>query len=458
MFLPANEIVIPNDWEPRKYQMRTWHALDDLGKRRALVIAHRRWGKDDLALNWTAAAMQLRPGTYWHMLPQASQARKAIWDAINPHTGVKRIDQAFPKELRRSTRNNDMFIEFTNGATWQVVGSDNFNSLVGSPPIGIVLSEWALANPSAWAFLRPILLENDGWALFITTPRGRNHVAQMVRGFQDDPTWHVEISDVSKTGVFTDEQLEAERREMVVEYGEDYGNALFEQEYNCSFDAAVMGAYFGPLVTLAEQEGRIPKRVEVNPDLPVHSAWDIGVGDSTAIWCFQVHPDGVTVVDFYVSSGVGVEHYIDWLNERGYAGSDYVPHDAKVKEWGTGKTRVERMIELGRDPKLVPNMKLPDGIQAARDFLRGVLAIDGTKCEHGIEALRVYRRNWDDINKVFQEHPVHDWSSHPADAFRYMAIAWRELIKHPDPEPPKFFEEMTINDLWKSAPSLDDRI
>jgi phage terminase large subunit len=169
-------ITLPHKWSPRPYQKRLWSYLEGGGKR-AIEIAHRRWGKDDVALHWAACAAMQRPASYWHMLPNYSQARKAIWTAVNPHTGKRRIDEAFPAAIRSATLENEMFIRFKNGSTWQVIGSDNYDSLVGTPPAGIVFSEWARANPASWGYLAPILLENDGWALFITTPIGRNHCA-----------------------------------------------------------------------------------------------------------------------------------------------------------------------------------------------------------------------------------------------------------------------------------------
>ncbi len=155
------EIDLPHNWSPRPYQMAAWCAWE-AGTRRLLLIWHRRAGKDDVALHMAAVAAHERPANYWHCLPEYAQARKAIWTAVNPHTGKFRIDEAFPKELRKSTRNNDMEIQFLNGSTWRVVGSDNPDSLVGAAPAGIVFSEFALSNPSAWGLLAPILEENDG--------------------------------------------------------------------------------------------------------------------------------------------------------------------------------------------------------------------------------------------------------------------------------------------------------
>ncbi len=244
-------------WRPRAYQQSLWQFLDQ-GGLRADVAAHRRWGKDDVALNWAREAMSRRVGIYWHMLPEASQA---IWNAINPHTGRKRIDEAFPVEHRRRTNNTEMLIEMDNGAIWQVVGSDNYNSLVGAPPIGVVFSEWSLARPEAWQYMRPILAENGGWAIFIWTPRGRNHATTAFEMRANDPTWFTLKSSALDTGVFTDAQLEREKAELIGESGsKEEGEARFASEYLVSFDAAVPGSYYGALITDAEAQHRGRRR------------------------------------------------------------------------------------------------------------------------------------------------------------------------------------------------------
>jgi len=200
-----------------------------------------RAGKDDVCLHWAARAAVLRPGTYWHMLPEASQARKAIWEAVNPHTGKRRIDEAFPQEIRQTTREQEMMIRLFNGSTWQVVGSDNWNSLVGSPPVGLVYSEWALADPTSWAYLRPILAENGGWVLFITTPRGDNHAKTSYELALTTDGYFAELLSADKTGVFSEEQLESERQEYIAQYGKSRGEALFNQEFMVSFSPAFAG-------------------------------------------------------------------------------------------------------------------------------------------------------------------------------------------------------------------------
>ena len=278
-------INIPNNWVPRWYQLPTWQYLESGGKR-CIDIWHRRAGKDDVALHWTAFSAMEVTANYWHMLPKANQARKAVWDAVNKHTGKRRIDEAFPAEIRANTRDQDMFIRFINGSTWQVIGSDNYDALVGSPPYGVVLSEWALANPAAWAYLKPILDENGGWALFITTPRGKNHAKSMLDLGLADKSWHAEVMPATRSKVFSTEQLTKTLAEYIALWGEDAGTALFEQEYLCSFESAMPGAYLAAELRRAQQQGRI-KCIPYEHGIPVDTYWDLGVDDSMSIWFVQ---------------------------------------------------------------------------------------------------------------------------------------------------------------------------
>jgi hypothetical protein len=416
-------IRLPNNWRPRDYQLGLWSYLEN-GGLRAYEVAHRRWGKDDIALHWTATAAHQRIGTYWHMLPEASQARKAIWEAVNPHTGKARIDEAFPPELRANTRGNEMFIKFRCGSTWQVVGSDNYNSLVGAPPVGLVLSEWALADPNAWAYLQPILEENGGWALFITTPRGRNHAATFYESCKVEPEWYTERQTAQDTGVFSQEQLDRIKREYIANYGDD-GEQRFLQEYFCSFDAGVVGAYYSREMQRAEEDKRICS-VPYDPSAPVYTAWDLGIGDSTAIWFLQVCGRELHLVDYIERSGVGLDVYAKEIKERPYVYEAHIlPHDAEARELGSGKSRVEILEGFKIKATIAPKLGVDDGIQAARALIARSW-FDETKCKRGIDALRQYRREWDDKLKIFKSRPLHDWASHGADAFRYLAVGLQE--------------------------------
>jgi len=434
------DITLPhNGWTPRPHQRRLWNYLRNGGKR-AVAVWHRRAGKDDVALHHTAMSMIERPGNYWHMLPEFTMARKAIWTAVNSHTGKRRIDEAFPLELRESTNEQEMFIRLKglgghSGSTWQCVGSDSVTrgSGIGSSTAGIVFSEFALANPSAWAYYRPILEENNGWACFVSTPRGRNHLLSLYNHARSDPAWFAELLTAEDTGALTPEALAEALREYTALYGLDQGRSSYLQEYFCDFAAAVLGAWFGHECKALRDEGRIVE-VEALEGQYVHRSFDIGVRDDTCVWWWQMQGSQLCILDCYSASGVGIEHYAEVIEQReaehGWLhGHDYVPHDAKVKEWGTGRTRVETMQSLGLRPLLVPMASMQDGINAVRRTLP--LCVFHPRCEPGIEALEQYRREWDDEKKVFRASPLHDWTSNYADSFRYLSQAWRYAPSRP---------------------------
>ncbi len=415
----------------RWYQQPLHQYLVNTPSPRAIEIAHRRWGKDEVVLAAECELAHKRIGTYWHCLPEYGQARKALWTAVNAHTAKRRIDEAFPLELRETTNEQEMFIRLKCGSTWQLIGSDRYDATVGAGPVFIGYSEWALGNPSAWAYHRPMLEENGGGAAFITTPRGRNHAKAMYDMAAKNPRWFAEISTVRETGALSAEQLDESLTEYIALYGEDVGRAQFEQEYLCSFNAAILGAFYAREMLAVRSGGRIVE-IEPDPGRPVHTAWDIGVRDDTSIWWFQVVGTEIFILDCYTASGAGVDHYAQVCHSKPWRrGVDFVPHDAKVKEWGTGRTRVETMREFGLAPSLVPNASKMDGIQAVRTTLGRCVFHPRTE-DTGIAALEQYRREWDDEKKTFRASEVHDWTSHLADAFRYLAMAWRAV-----PEPVK---------------------
>ena len=427
------EATLPNDWQPRGYQLPLWSYLEGGGKR-AVACWHRRSGKDDVALHWAAVAGHERPANYWHLLPLQRQARRAVWDAVNPVTGRRRIDEAFPKEVRETTLENEMLIRFKSGSTWQVLGSDGFDALVGAPPAGIVFSEWALADPRSWSYLRPILDENDGWAVFLYTPRGRNHGLTTLKLGQSSEDWFAEVLTAHDTSVFAPDRLARIKHELVVENGQADGEALFAQEYECSFQAAIVGSYYGGLMEAAEKEGRI-SGVPYDPSVPVITGWDLGVGDSTVIWFLQQVGKEIHWIDYYEASGVGLDHYAKVLREKPYAYGDHLlPHDARARELGTGRTRVETLASLGIKVRVIPQNAVDDGINALRLLLPRSW-FDKAKCERGIEALRSYRREWDEAMATFRPRPLHDWSSHAADAARTFAMGLDERPKYRGPRP-----------------------
>lgn len=439
----------------RSYQRPLHEYMMSTPAARAIEIAHRRWGKDEIALGVTCELAHRRIGSYWHCLPEYGQARKALWTAVNAHTGKRRLFEAFPPEICENVNDTEMFIRLKCGSTWQMIGSDRYDATVGAGVAGITYSEWALANPSAWAYHRPMLEENNGWAMFITTPRGRNHAHAMYEMAKASPRWFAEVSSIHDTGALSPAQQEESLAEYIALYGEDIGRAQFEQEYECSFNAAILGAFYAREMVALRREGRIDA-VEHDPDRPVHRAWDIGVKDDTSIWWFQVVGTQVFILDCYSQSGAGVDHYAEIVEQKrklhGWKdGTDFVPHDARVKEWGTGRTRVETMQGLGLHPQVIPLASKLDGINAARKTLARCVFHPRTE-EQGVAALEQYRREWDDDKKTYKASEVHDWSSHLADAFRYLSMAWRNIPTPKEEQPKPVFT--TVEDGYVVAPML----
>ncbi len=462
-------IDYPVDWEPRWYQKPLWDYLN-AGGRHAECIWHRRAGKDDVALRHAGCEMLEKPGSYWHMLPQANQVRKAIWDAVNPHSGKRRIDEAFPPELFEK-REGDMFIRSrVNASTWQCLGSDNYDGAVGSPPRGIVYSEWALANPSVRGFLRPIITENQGWQIFITTPRGKNHAYQTYEAAKKNPNAFTELLTCYDTNVLSVQQLQEELHEYVTTYGEDMGLALYMQEYECSFDAAIMGAYYAAEFRNIDRDGRVTT-VPVDHRYPVHVAMDLGRSDDTSMWFFQSFGGRLRVVKHYATHGRKPEHYIgviagrdcqvniirdnvvvEWgsPNEHEHdwkIGSIWLPHDGAAATFSTLKTAEEQFAAAfgWKGVNIVPRLSVQDGIQATRLALSITEFDEG--CEDGIMSLRAYHRAWDDDKKIFKERPEHDWASHDADGFRYVAVVWNQDLLPKDAQPIRWATDRSFNEL-----------
>jgi phage terminase large subunit len=438
----VSEIMLPYNYDPRTYQMPTWQYMEgDQEGKRACVIAHRRWGKDLLAINTVAVKSQERVGLYWHLLPTYKQGRAIVWNGMT-RDGRKFIDH-FPKTLLDGEPNStEMRVKFKNGSQYQVVGTDDINSLVGTNPIGCVFSEYSLHDPAAWEYIRPILLENGGWALFIYTARGRNHGFKLFEMARKNKKWFCEISKAGSDGtrredgrpVFSDEQIQEERDSGMPE-------EMIQQEYFCSFEAPFVGAYYGSQMLNAEKQDRIMPDIPYDPLLPVETWWDLGVNDSTTIWFTQTYGMEVRVIDYYENSGEGLQHYARVLSgqvENGEHRKDYfygrhvAPHDVEVTELGTGKSRKAVAKELGIKFTTCPMHEVADGIEAVRTLLP-ICYFSWKRCERGIEALRQYRKEFDDKNKVFKNHPLHDWTSHGADAFRIGAMGRKMRPKNSKP-------------------------
>lgn len=423
---PEAWLPLPHKWEPREHQVALYEYLAGEGKR-ADVVAHRRWGKDEVALHWGSAAAGSKVGNYWHLLPEASQGRKAIWESVNPHTGRRRIEEAFPAEVRAKRNNDDMKLWLHNGSSWQVAGSDNFNSLVGSSPAGVVFSEWSLARPDAWTYIRPILAENDGWALFLWTPRGRNHATRAFEHRQGEPDdWFTLKSSAEDTEVFTREQLARERAELIAELGsEEEGHARYASEYLVEFDAPAPGTYYASTLERARVDGRIG-RVPYDPMLQVDTAWDLGINDFTAIWFFQQVGREVRAIDYFETSGEGLDSIVrQAIAAKPYLyGTHHLPHDVMAREIGPGRSRYETLAGLGVSPIAVGTPANPQERINAGRMLIPITWFDAEKCALGLDRLRAYRKKWSRETHGYGG-PVHDAASHGADAFGEFAVSRR---------------------------------
>jgi len=450
--------------------MAAWNYLENGGKHAELVW-HRRSGKDEIALHRTACAAFERTAGYWHMLPEYSQARKAIWDAVNPHSGKRRIDEAFPHELRKTTRNQEMQIEFVNGSSWQVVGSDRFDSLVGSTPAGIVYSEWALANPNARAYLRPIIAENNGWQVFITTPRGRNHALTTLNAAKKDKNAFAQVLTALDTGTFTPERLELELSTYIAEFGEDYGRSRFEQEYLCSFDAANMGAILARQISVAERVGRVRPDVDYDPlGQPIQISADIGRSDTSTWWFWQPCPGGYRIIDHDSGWGIDAEEWCARLEKKlqrypkDSLGKIWLPHDARAKTFAAKRSAVETFLLFfgANRVAITPNSSKADRINAARVITQRV-EFNSERCEKGLDALRSWSYKYDDEKKTFSSEPDHDWASHDGDGYSYGALIMQlSDPPPPPPEPPRGIfvgqTEVTLEEMWRSAPKPTGRL
>jgi len=428
------EITIPNKWTPRSYQLPFFKKMVTAVKRACLVY-HRRAGKDSMVLNFTATQMLKRVGTYWHLLPLQAQARKALWNGIDGQ-GRRIIDQVFPKEIRKRTLDNEMMIEFKNGSIWQMAGSDNYDSLVGSNPIGIVFSEYSIANPQAWDYLRPILAENDGWAVFIYTARGKNHGHKMYQMAKKNKEWFCELLTVDDTKrddgspVIGPAIIQQERDEGMSE-------EKIQQEYYCSFEAQIPGAIYSTHLATARDDHRI-QSIPVDPMLEVHTAWDLGISDAMSIWFFQTIGNEIRLIHYYENHNEGMEHYIQYLQEFKAKhtiqfGQHLAPHDIEVRELSTGKTRKVTAAKMGISFRTVqrPRSK-SEGHGAVRKIFPR-LYIDDVRAEHGLNCLSSYQYEWDDKKNVFKDQPLHDWASHGADALQTLALGWNEQNTHKRP-------------------------
>jgi phage terminase large subunit len=419
---------IPHNFTPRPgYQTDFMRAMDE-GTKRAFCLWHRRAGKDLVALHQLAKMAVQRVGIYWHMLPTARQTRKAIWNGMT-NEGIRFIDGTFPPDLVKRKNDTDMSLELANGSIVQFVGSDNYDGLVGSNPIGVTFSEFALSKPSAWNYIRPILTANGGWAVFNTTPRGRNHAFDLWRTSEKQPGWFRQQCTVHDTGLTYASANDPGRRlspsEMMEEERQNgMPEAFVRSEYLVDFTASMVGSVWADLVEELEARGGV-ETWEHDED-GVFTAWDLGMADATAIWFFRVRDSGIEFIDHLENRGKPLSFYGDEIDRRGYKYiKHWLPHDAVARTLASQVSVLDQLADrFGRGSVAIcPRLALLDGIQAGRWLLQQPQTrFHADKCKNGLDALRQYHYAYDDDNKMYDAKPEHDWSSHTADAFRYAAV------------------------------------
>ena len=410
--------VIEIDYTPR-LQAREFH---DRTERFAVLVAHRRFGKTVAAVNdliRDALTIDLPNVRVAYIAPYLSQSKAVAWDYALEYT--RDIPQI-------KVNHSELRIDFPNGARFRLFGADNYNAMRGLYFDAVVLDEMADFPASAWpTVIRPAIVDRKGRATIIGTPKGKNEFWEMYDYAKNHPEWWCRMFKASETDILDADELEEAKRTM----GED----RYEQEFQCSFEAAIQGAYYAQEMKTATTTGRVTN-VPYDPAVGVTTAWDLGIGDSTAIFFAQYVGQEIRIIDYYESSGVGLDHYAKVLSEKGYHYVEHIlPHDVQVKELGTGKSRVETLDALGiSDITIAPKLPVDDGIQAARSMIARCW-FDEEDCARGIEALRQYRREFDERLKTWRGRPLHDWTSHGADAFRYLAVGkqtrqdWGEPIR-----------------------------
>jgi phage terminase large subunit len=422
-------VELPNHFDARPYQRRPM-AYFDGGGRRAITVWHRRGGKDLTGMHQLCKMAHQRVASYWHIFPTAEQGRKAIWTEFTKD-GERIMEQVFPRAIRKTPREwapqAEMVVELKCGSIYRVLGSDRIE-VVGAGPAGVLFSEYSVAKPRTWDLIRPMLREKDGWAWFNFTPRGKNHAWKLLEMARGNPEWFVDVKTLYETRAYDpDRTIEEERASGMPE-------DLIAQEYLCDFSAANVGSFWGTQITQLERRGGVCAFEPPGRD-DVFTNWDLGKADDTAIWWWRPRPGGVDVLDHYASHGEEVAHYFDVLESRAERHGwryrrHWLPHDARAKTLATRTSVLDQFMERypGR-VAVVPDMLLLDGIASARRLLgseglrihkRCSEAASPKDCD-GLEALRAYHREWDDEKKCFREKPVHDWSSHTADSFRYLA-------------------------------------
>ncbi len=437
-----DEYTIPNHFKARDYQIPFLRELEkaidgESEVRFFYLVWHRRSGKDKVCIADAAPSMLIHePCLVKYIYPTLVMGRENLWDGIG--SDGFRYREHIPEFIRESEPNNTLMkIPIKGGSLFQVGGSDKPDSLRGGNAKMDIFSEWAEQDPYAWDVVEPILKENNGIAIFNTTPKGDNHARFLYEYAKNNPKWFVQTLTAKDTGIWTDRQLEEIQLDIIKRFtamgrSESEAISYYEQEYMCSFKSPVIGSYYGDNIRRAESEHRITN-VPVNESFSINTAWDLGIDDSMTIWFFQIVNQECHFIDYYENTGEGLGHYAQIMQEKGYLyGRHFAPHDIAVRELGTGKSRLETARSLGIKFETGANLPVDDGINAARAVFNQCW-FDKEKCDRGLSALKNYKKDWDEKNKVFKSTAKHDWASHAADAFRTFAVGYNKARTYTQP-------------------------
>ena len=394
------DIVIP--YEPRPLQEKIHNEL----KRFNVICCHRRFGKTVFAINHLImTACEITNSRLAYIAPTYRQGKAVAYDYLKEYTDPL-------MKLGGKRHETELKVDLWNKSRIQIFGADNPDSLRGLGFDGVVLDEYALMSPRVWTeVVRPAVSDKLGYVIFIGTPMGHNQfwdVYDLAKRRGED--WYAQLYRASETEVIPPEELEEARLTMPSDQ--------YEQEFECSFQAAVSGAYYGKQIQQAEKDNRICD-VDYDPSVDVETWWDLGIGDSTSIWFAQRVGTEIRLIDYYETSGESLAHYVNVLSDKAYNyGRHVAPHDITTRELGTGKSRLEVSYDLGLDFEVCPRLEVDHGIEAVRNNLDNCW-FDKNRCKYGIDCLRQYRKQFDDRMQTFKNKPLHDWASHGADAFRY---------------------------------------
>ena len=408
-------VTLPHRFEPRPYQRGIMKAICEDGVKRGICVWHRRAGKDKTFLNIMAIMAAQRMGNYAYFFPTAVLGRKAMWDNIDANSGMKVIDH-LPPELVEKTNEQQMKITLVNGSTIQILGTDTLD-VVGGNPIGVIFSESAQHNPLAWDYIRPILRENGGWCIFNGTPRGKNWFYDLLETNRENADWYVERLSVEDTGALSAADVQEERRSGMRE-------EMIRQEYYCDFSIGLIGAIYADLLDEARADNRISRDVVWERGSLVWTAWDLGAPENTAVWYFQEIGGEIRVIDHDSGLQLGTAQRVAHMIKKGYSYAGHLlPHDAEATQKNSLSFKQELQNAGLANIKVVPRTQnIWHGISRMREVLpRCRFALP--QCEAGINALEWYHRREDKAKGYIANEPVHDWSSHTADAVRYIGEA-----------------------------------